>query len=153
MSWFRRKPREPQATAADARHSAQALGEQAPRERADRLETTHPVFQLKAGMSKAAVIALLGERYLSVNDAELRGSQFLRGPAHVTNDASAEEAMLYSNSPQGHDIEIVFRSGLLVSAKVKKKNADRGATLLVRIDQKGLAAAKPYRAALRAAKL
>jgi hypothetical protein len=60
---------------------------------------------------------------------------------------------LYSNDPHGHDIQIVFRSGSLAWAKVKERNAEGGTALVVRIDEEGLAAAKPYRAALGARKL
>ena len=88
---------------------------------------------------------MLGRDYLSMGSGQLFA---------VLDDASAaEECWLYSNAPQGHDIEIVFRSGALASAEVKEKNADGAAPLVARIDQAGLAAAEPYRAALGAARL
>lgn len=160
MSWLRRKskPREPQARAAASPSSAPASRAQAtPRGQAERLETTHPVFGLKAGMGKDAVVGLLGEDYLSVNSGQVRAYLAERSSVHIRdeidNASVPEECWLYSNSPRGHDIEIVFRSGSLTSVKVKGKNADGGTTLLVRIDQRGLAAAEPYRSALGTAKL
>lgn len=120
----------PQAeTAAVPRASA------APEKQAEPLEGMHPAFRLKAGMGKEAVIGLLGEPYRTT----------------ILED----EHWLYFK--QVHHIEMIFqitfRSGALLSAELKSKDADWNETLLARIDQDGIAAAEPYRAALGAKQL
>ena len=117
-----------------------------PREQAKPLETTHPVFQLKAGMDKDAVIGLLGGDYLAMSARQLLG----RDDPSKSID---QECWLYSSSPRGYDFEIVFRSGSLASATVKERNTDGARTLLARIDHDGLAAAEPYRTDLGARSL
>ncbi len=126
----------------------------APDKQVKPLEATHPVFRLKAGMGKEAVSGLLGEDYRSTT-----ARKFLDNPARarpgvvdiIDPSVLENEYWLYSGS--WHYIEIVFQSGSLVSAEVKTKNADRNETVLARIDQEGLAAAEPYRAALGANRL
>jgi uncharacterized protein YcaQ len=125
-------------------------------QKAQPLEATHPVFQLKAGMDKAAVVGLLGRNDRSTKARrELLEDQAQRGPVNAVHiiDASILENEYWLYSPQGHYIEIIFQSGSLASAEVKKKNADRSETLLARIDRDGLAAAEPYRTALGAKNL
>jgi len=46
--------------------------------------------------------------------------------------------------------QIILRSGALLSAELKSKDADWNETLLARIDQEGIAAVEPYRTALGA---
>ncbi|MFG2246379.1 hypothetical protein [Spirillospora sp. NPDC048823] len=117
------------------------------------LEATHPVFRLKAGMGKEAVTGLLGGDYLSMTGGQFVESRQASPGVVDIIDPSVLEQEYWLYSDQGHYIEIVFRSGSLVSAEVKTKNADRSETLLARIDQEGLAAAEPYRAALGANRL
>lgn len=138
MSLFGRKkssPAQPQARTVAAREPVTPL------------ESTHPVFQLKAGMDKDAVIGLLGGHYLAVSSGQFFGGG---GPS---KSAGREECWLYSNCPHGHDVQIVFRSGSLASAEVKTRNPGGAGILLARIDRNGLAAAERYRADLGAEKL
>jgi hypothetical protein len=76
-------------------------------------EKTHPALRLKAEMDEDAVIGLLGMDYRSTT----------RDPL---------EYWLYSSDR--YDIEIIFRSGALKSAEVKKKAGGKkvGATTVVR---------------------
>jgi hypothetical protein len=138
MSLFGRKkssPAQPQAGTAVAR------------EPVARLDSTHSVFQLQAGMDKDAVIGLLGGDYWAMNSGQLFGG------GDATKSVAREECWLYSNCPHGHDVQIVFRSGSLVSAEVKTRNPGGAGILLARIDRNGLAAAEPYRTDLGAEKL
>lgn len=125
-----------------------------PQKQVEPLNVTHPAFRLKAGMTKEQVIGLLGEDYRSTTARD-----FIENPTRARRDMvdiidpSLLENEYWLYSDRGHYIEIVFRSGALASAEVKKNDADRSEALLARIDQDGLAATQPYRAALGAKKL
>lgn len=107
----------------------------------------HPAFRLKAGMDKETVIGLLGEPYRSSTARET-----YKDPAPAILE---DEYWLYFE--QVHDVEMIFqltlRSGALLSAELKSKDADWNETLLARIDQEGIAAAESYRTALGANQL
>jgi hypothetical protein len=139
-----------------ARAAASSSVASGTKDQAESLEATHPVFRLKAGMDKGTVVGLLGRNYRSTKARrELLEYQAQCGPMNAVHiiDASILENEYWLYLDQGHYIEIIFQSGSLASAEVKKKNADRSETLLVRIDQDGLAAVKSYRTALGAKKL
>jgi hypothetical protein len=145
MGLFGKKKPEIMAPAARATAKPAAPGGR----RAETLEVTHPVFQLKAGMDKNAVTALLGDDYLSMSSDQVLDDLAKRGPVQVMDDASEPLLrLLYSGDPRGHSIEITLQSGSLTLAEVKRKNVGGGTALLVRIDREGLAAVEPYRAAL-----
>lgn len=147
MGLFGRK--KPEIIAPAARVAAESTPPAAPGRRAETLEVTHPVFRLRVGMDKNAVTALLGDDYRSTTARKFLGDPARARPGVVDIiDPSVLENEYRLYSDQGHYFEIVFQSGSLVSAEVKKKNADRSETLVARIDQEGLAAVEPYRAAL-----
>ncbi|GHJ11339.1 hypothetical protein TPA0907_57060 [Micromonospora humidisoli] len=85
------------------------------------LDIGHPVFQLELGMDTAAVVRLLGEKYLSMG-----------------------ACWLYSDTPAGCDIQLVFRFGALASVEVKTRAAQSATTVLMVMDRDRIAAAPPY---------
>lgn len=122
--------------------------------RAEVLDTTLPVFRLKAGMGKEAVIGLLGDRYRATTARE-----FYLNPARTTPgmveviDASILEDEYWLYSGRGRHVEITFRSGALLSAVFKRVEPSGAETVLARIDYEGMAVAEPYRAVLGANQL
>jgi hypothetical protein len=124
MGLFRRKPK-PQSQSQRSQvpaHQDAARAELAPSPHAP-LDISHPVFQLELGMDTAAVVGLLGEKYLSMRSC-----------------------WLYSETPAGYDIELVFRFEALTSVQVKMKGADGNTTVLMTMDRDRVEAAPPYQA-------
>jgi hypothetical protein len=147
------EPDLPQAGTAAARRPVAA-----PEKQAEPLEGMHPAFRLKARMGKEAVIGLLGEPYRVRTARELHLDPARTSPEVgeiIDSSILEEEYWLYF--AQDHHVEMIFqitfRSGALLSAELKSKDADWNETLLARIDQDGIAAAEPYRAALGAKQL
>jgi hypothetical protein len=68
----------------------------------------------------------------------------------VDPDPEPTTMWLYARNPRGHNIRIVFRSGLLSEVSVGRENADKSITDLMHLDETGVAAAEPYREALGA---
>jgi hypothetical protein len=88
------------------------------------LDIGHAVFRLELGMASAAVVELLGDKYLR-----------------------SGSCWLYSRTPSGHDIELVFQFDSLTSVKVKRKSADGSpSTVLMAMDRDRVEAAQPYQA-------
>lgn len=136
------------------RESASQRPAAAPRTPAKQLEPAHPAFRLKAGTGKDVVIGLLGEDYRSTTARASFESRAGKTPGVVDIiDPSILEDEYWLFSKQGHYIEIVFRSGSLLSAELKRRNTDRSEILIARIDQAGLAAVDPYRTVLCAKEL
>ena len=126
MGLFRRKP-EPESQSQRHQEPVQPDGarpEPAPSSDAPPLGIGHAVFRLELGMNAAAVVELLGDEYLRFGGC-----------------------WLYSRSPAGHDIELVFQFDSLTSVKVKRKSADGSpSTVLMTMDRDRVEAAQPYQA-------
>lgn len=110
----------------------------------------HPVFTLTAGMPPAAVVERIGPTTETKTSAEVMAE--FAGPGAILEPArvDAEEYWSYTDVPDGYHLEILFREQRLVEVRVRVNGSNE---LVARIDDRGVAAAKSYRLALRAHRL
>lgn len=155
MGLFGKRRSKSQAEAASASPPSMPVAPTTPRENIARLEATHPIFRIKAGMKEGEVLELLGDYYLRFGSDQLLPRLTKEGTPTVRGDGDPEPGLcwLYHNDPPGHDFVIGFSFGSVVSVEVEKKEAGKDTVLLARIDHEGLAAVEPYRTILGAKSL
>lgn len=109
---------------------------------------SHPVFLLRAGMPRAVVVERIGPPTETRTSAEVMAefAGAVIDPARV----DPEEYWSYSNVPDGYHLAVLLREQHLVEVRVRKNGSQE---LVARIDDRGVAAAKSYRFALRAQRL
>ncbi|MBS2534391.1 hypothetical protein KGQ20_16595 [Catenulispora sp. NF23] len=110
----------------------------------------HPVFTLTTGMSTDQVAERIGPATETKTAAEVAAE--FAGPGAVIDPAKLdpEEYWSYDDTPEGFNVAVLFREGLLTEVRVRKNGTN---DIVARIDDQGLAAAKSYRGALHANRL
>lgn len=110
----------------------------------------HPLFSLTVGMSPAEVLERVGPA--TETKTALEAMREVAGPGANIDPAKVdpEECWYYTGAPEGYHSDVLFREDRLVRVEVNKDGSQQ---LVVRIDERGVAAAKSYRFALKAREL
>jgi hypothetical protein len=110
----------------------------------------HPVFSLTAGMPQSEVLNRIGAPTETKTSAELM-TEWAGPNANLDlSKVRPEEYWSYASVPPDHHVEMLIRDQQLVEVLVHKDGSNE---TVVRIDGRGIAAARNYRTALHARRL